>query len=317
MATAVLMDSLKVVEARLAQVPVVGYTVYWRLSGVRIGHADYANRLRAAGFAGADPGKPSAQVALRRALDLWKGKYGRALAKGSGGSDDTASRIRIVDISSKGNETVFGIVRERRNHDKKSVRHTTEARVFVEHDTRAISVTLKDEGDYDSQFNEDVLEDQIRPFWRYAQDVLDSGDVSASVLRIVGRLDSVRLRPEGGVYFVPATRQDDLRVLKTLVEGINGACFLATLGIPNLDEYKSEAVRSVHEGLISDLDEAARELDLLLSESKPLESTVAARLREYRRLKGKVEIYAEALGMQTDKAMARLDGLTAKVKELL
>ncbi len=84
-----------------------------------------------------------------------------------------------------------------------------------------------------------------------------------------------------------------------------------------LSQYKADAVRSVHDGLMSDLDEAGRELDELLSESKPLESTIAARLREYRKLKAKVEVYSDALGMQQEKALARINGLTAKVKELL
>jgi hypothetical protein len=38
------------VEASTSQLPLLGYTVFWRLAGIRVSHPDLEQALQAAGF---------------------------------------------------------------------------------------------------------------------------------------------------------------------------------------------------------------------------------------------------------------------------
>ncbi len=56
------------VEASTAQLPLVGYTVFWRLTGIRVSHPDLEQALESTGFEKYLPDPPTPRVALRRAL---------------------------------------------------------------------------------------------------------------------------------------------------------------------------------------------------------------------------------------------------------
>src|SRR5215475_1760116 len=59
------------VEASISQFPLVGFTVLWRLAGIRVSHSDLERALRATGFEKYLPDLPTPRVALRRALAEW------------------------------------------------------------------------------------------------------------------------------------------------------------------------------------------------------------------------------------------------------
>src|SRR5262245_18501736 len=55
-------------EAATSQLPLIGFTILWRLEGVRVSHPDLAQALQSAGFEQYLPDPPTPRVALRRAL---------------------------------------------------------------------------------------------------------------------------------------------------------------------------------------------------------------------------------------------------------
>jgi hypothetical protein len=59
------------VEASTSQFPLLGYTVFWRLSGIRVSHPDLERALQSTGFDKYLPDPPTPRVALRRALAEW------------------------------------------------------------------------------------------------------------------------------------------------------------------------------------------------------------------------------------------------------
>ena len=76
--------------------PLLGYTVSWRFSGIEIGHNDLRQRLLAAGFGAHTPKPPTARATLRRALIAWireRARAGRGPALDWDGADldDSAS----------------------------------------------------------------------------------------------------------------------------------------------------------------------------------------------------------------------------------
>ena len=63
--------NLAAVEASTEQVPVVGYTVLWRLHGLRVKHDQLKDALDRAGFLEFLPDPPTPRKSLRRALQAW------------------------------------------------------------------------------------------------------------------------------------------------------------------------------------------------------------------------------------------------------
>jgi hypothetical protein len=59
------------VEASTSQLPLIGFTVLWRLAGIRVSHPDLEQTLQSAGFEKYLPDPPTPRVALRRALAEW------------------------------------------------------------------------------------------------------------------------------------------------------------------------------------------------------------------------------------------------------
>src|SRR5690349_2282331 len=55
----------------------LGYTVFWRLAGIKVSHTDLVSLLQQTGFEAYLPERPSSYTALRRALLTWNREYGR------------------------------------------------------------------------------------------------------------------------------------------------------------------------------------------------------------------------------------------------
>src|SRR5262249_60950541 len=62
---------LNSLEAATSQLPLIGFTVLWRLEGIRVSHPDLGQALQSAGFEKYLPDPPTPRVALRRALAEW------------------------------------------------------------------------------------------------------------------------------------------------------------------------------------------------------------------------------------------------------
>jgi hypothetical protein len=58
-------------EAATSHLLLIGFTVLWRLEGIRVSHPDLEQALQSAGFEKYLPDPPTPRVALRRALAEW------------------------------------------------------------------------------------------------------------------------------------------------------------------------------------------------------------------------------------------------------
>ena len=90
-------------EASISQFPLVGFTVLWRLAGIRVSHSDLEQALRATGFEKYLPDPPTPRVALRRALAEWiraKQKTARTLQLQLGDEEIEAIQSLRVEVLS-------------------------------------------------------------------------------------------------------------------------------------------------------------------------------------------------------------------------
>src|SRR5262245_57733908 len=96
MQNCVSIHDLNGVEASTSQLPLVGYAVFWRLTGIRVSHLDLEQALQATGFEKYLPDPTTPRVALRRALAEWikaKQQIARSLQRQKDDEEDEGTTL--------------------------------------------------------------------------------------------------------------------------------------------------------------------------------------------------------------------------------
>jgi Family of unknown function (DUF6744) len=319
------------VEASTSQFPLIGYTVFWRLAGIRVRHPDLEQALQSAGFEKYLPDPPTPRVALRRALAEWiraKQRIARDLQLQQNGEDqneDDGGRRRtlIRVINRAGSEhLVYALVAEDIDFSMLGLSYGTALRILLHKKTGEMICTTDAEGVIDAQRESQQVTDELMPYWRQYRDLFIARDLSEMMREIVDEMNAVSLRQSGGVYFVPASERDSLFRLRQLIADIPQAPgldpFVCALGVPDAVEAKRGLSRAVHAGLLDEINSLRRDLGRLSESGDRLrEKTISQRLVIYKRLKAKAEMYQELLGMRQDEVRAEIAGLEREALNLL
>jgi hypothetical protein len=318
------------VEASTSQLPLIGYSVFWRLSGIRVSHPDLERALQATGFDKYLPYPPTPRVALRRALAEWiraKKRIARCLRfqedEEQDESDGGRRRTLIRVINRAGSEhLVYALVAEDIDFSALGLSYGTALRILLHKKTGEMICTTDAEGLIDAQRESQQFTNELAPYWRQYRDLFIARDLSEMMREIVDGMSAVSLRQAGGVYFVPASERDSLIRLRQLIADIPQVTgldpFVCALGVPDAVEAKRGLSRAVHAGLLDEINSLRGDLGRL-SESgeRSRERTIAQRLVIYKRLKAKAEMYQELLGMRQDEVRAEIAGLEREALNLL
>jgi len=322
---------LNSVEASTTQLPLIGFTVLWRLEGFRVSHLDLEQALQAAGFEKYLPDPPTPRVAVRRALAEWiktKQRTARTLQLQLGDVDqeenDGGRRrtlIRVIDRAGS-EHLVYALVAEDVDFSALGLSYGTALRILLNKKTGEMICTTDAEGVIDAQRESQQLTDELMPYWRKYRDLFIARDLSEMVREIIDGMNAVSLRQAGGVYFVPESERDSLLRLRQLIAGIphvaGSESFVCALGVPDAAEAKRGLSKAVHAGLLDEINSLRGDLGRLSESGDRLrEKTVAHRLVIYKQLKAKAEIYQELLGMRQDEVRAGIAGLEREALNLI
>jgi uncharacterized protein DUF6744 len=319
------------VEASTSQFPLIAYTVFWRLAGIRVSHPDLHRALQATGFDKYLPDPPTPRVALRRALAEWikaKQRIARELQlqPDDEGQDENGGgrrRTLIRVINRAGSEhLVYALVAEDIDFSALGLSYGTALRILLHKKTGEMICTTDAEGVIDAQRESQQVTNELMPYWRQYRDLFIARDLSEMMREIVDGMNAVSLRQAGGVYFVPASERDSLIRLRQLIAGIpqvaNLDPFVCALGVPDAVEAKRGLSKAVHAGLLDEINSLRGDLGRLSESGDRLrEKTIAQRLVVYKRLKAKSEMYQELLGMRRDEVRAEIAGLERDALNLL
>jgi hypothetical protein len=318
-------------EAATSQLPLIGFTVLWRLEGIRVGHSDLERALRATGFEKYLPDPPTPRVALRRALAEWiraKQKTARTLQlqqddeeQDEHGGGRRRTLIRVIDRAGS-EHLVYALVAEDIDFSALGLSYGTALRILLNKKTGEMICTTDAEGVIDAQRESQQVTDELMPYWRQYRDLFIARDLSQMVREIIDGMNAVSLRQAGGVYFVPENERDALFRLRQLIAGIpQGAgseSFVCALGVPDADEAKRGLSKAVHAGLLDEINSLRGDLDRLSESGDRLrEKTIAQRLVIYKQLKAKAEMYQELLGLRQDEVRAGIARLEHEALNLL
>src|SRR5215471_18849549 len=325
-------SDLNGVEASTSQFPLIGYTVFWRLAGIRVSHPDLERALQATSFDKYLPDPPTPRVALRRALAEWiraKQRIARNLQLQHDDDEDQDEnncgrrRTLIRVINRAGSEhLVYALVAEDIDFGALGLSYGTALRILLHKKTGEMICTTDAEGVIDAQRESRRVTDELAPYWRQYRDLFIARDLSEMMREIVAGMNAVSLRQAGGVYFVPVGERDSLLGLRQLIVDIPQASgldpFVCALGVPDAIEAKRGLSKAVHAGLLDEINSLRGDLGRLSESGDRLrEKTIAQRLVIYKQLKAKAEMYQDLLGMQQDQVRAGIAGLEREALNLL
>jgi len=282
------------------ELPVLGYTVFWRLSGVRIAREALIRALAETGLAAHVPAPPSPECALRRALaHLARARHGERLL------------LRTVSHA----PCVLAVVEETPDQQG-SLAYHTHLRARYDAGTRQVYATLRASGPIDASTEEPGTGTALRALFAQASETHTGEDLSRLLRAVVAGCQAVRL--QRGVSFVPAAASEPLARLAELVERLPGAPLFARLAQVDERETRRRLVHAVHADLVRELERMETRLgQARAAHPQPETGTLCQQLVGVRALQQKARVYTELLGARVQEIQARLEALQAGVQRLV
>lgn len=325
-------QSLQAVQTSVEKLPLVGFTVFWRLAGIRVTHDQLTKGLDQAGLRPFLPKPPTPRIALRRALERWIADRKRLMSgiqkeladeQDESPVSNETQRMLIRVINRAGSEhLVFALVAENIDFAALGLSYGTSLRILLHKKTGAMIVTTEAEGRIDAQHESQRLAAELAPYWDEYRDLHIARDLSEMMRTIIASLHATSLRQAGGVYFVPITERAPLNRLQTMVDALPRIPeidpFVCALGIPDAKETKKGLAQAVHAGMMDELVSLRADLEQLSeSGSKVRAQTVAQRMLGFRRMRAKAELYRDLLDMQQEQVRAAIGELEGEARKLL
>ncbi len=325
-------QSLQAVQTSVEKLPLVGFTVFWRLAGIRVTHDQLTKALDQAGLHLFLPKPPTPRIALRRALERWIADRKRLMSgiqkeltdeQDESPVSNEAQRMLIRVINRAGSEhLVFALVAENIDFAALGLSYGTSLRILLHKKTGAMIVTTEAEGRIEAQHESQRLAAELTPYWDEYRDLHIARDLSEMMRAIIASLHATSLRQAGGVYFVPITERTPLNRLQTMVDALPRIPeidpFVCALGIPDAKETKKGLAQAVHAGMMDEIASLRTDLEQISeSGSKVRAQTVAQRMLGFRRMRAKAELYRDLLDMQQEQVRAAIGELEGEARKLL
>jgi hypothetical protein len=278
----------------------LGYAVFWRLSGVQIPHADLCQALAQAGFGHSIPPLPPPSMALRRALLQFAQRFWQE-----------EMLVRMVSRT----PCLLALVREEPDAQG-TLTYQTRMRVQYDEGSQDIRCTRQAGGPIDATTEDVPLSTALRPLFQEACQTHTGEDLSRIVRAMMSSWQAVRL--QRGVYFVPVQASAQLQRLDALVARLPGSPLLATLARMDERRTRERLVHAIHADLVRELETLETSLhDLQTARVPPTAALLCHQLVQFRTFQQKAQVYAELLGTRLQEMTARLETLQAGVQQLV
>lgn len=328
------------VDSTLApSLPICGLNLVWNARNVRVTREDLEAALSRHNLESYLPEPVSARLSLRRALDAWlrqEMRDGGASPMTGGGSgegragrdaegSETRSLVRV--INSRGSDfVVYAVVAEHVDLAAYGLSYGTRLRVRLDKETKRLTVTTEGSGEFTDERENPTLVRAILPYWKEFRSLYLSPDLTGMIRRMIADLDSVAVRREGGVYFVPAHAEPRVRTIQAMLAEINSGCrdgddgaHLTALPVTDEARARRELARAVHAGIVGEIEALAYDLQRFTQapEGTVRPQTIAERLTAYREMRRKTQFYSELLDMRRADIDRALDELTSRARAVV
>ncbi len=148
------------------------------------------------------------------------------------------------------------------------------------------------------------MTDKVMAAYAAMEGKVPAARLSAALVDVVCALGGVRLRPNGGLYFLPAARVGRWREAAEVAERAGGGrsrCYLMQ------QEWTPDTVRAVRDAVTADVEAEAARLSADILSGELGEKALAARAREAAALRRKVGEFEHVLGVGLEALAALVD----------
>lgn len=266
--------------------PLLGYYIYWSLSSMEVRYADFVRVLGEIGLPTDIASKPRVKTAANRMVN-----------------EEVARREKCKKVSKETNDmTIWSIVSH--NFDANNDAHALqETKILFFKETETLRVEGYGAAEIMSRFQE-------------IQGSYNQDDFRVVVKQFITQYaNCLTVRDSGGVYFIPATKQDELDKLQELFERYNFTLDV----IPIIDTQKAKA--STWKALVGDVQSSIQELTEDLNNFNPTtkraERSMDDRVKKYKELRERVEAYEVLLNGTAEDLKAKIDGLSKQLQSKL
>lgn len=312
--------SIAVTTAAMEGLPLLGYATWWRLSGIKIEHKDFSDRLEAAGFRKFTPKPVTYRKALSRALREWLKDYDINKDTAPSKSQKTKSLIRPINEPNKA-WMVFGLIIEAQDLQEMGFAHTTGLRILLSKKSGNFIITSKNNGLITDKDESDLLRQSILPYYERQLELVTGQDVSSTITKITDNLGATSLRSMGGLYYIADSHKEELDKLAKLVENLSDNSQFVMLPILDIEQTRKQIAKNLQSGLLDQVTAAKNDLLRLVELAKEgrtvRQSTITKLLDNYKELKGKASFYADKLEMRKEEILEEITDLQHAAHTLL
>jgi hypothetical protein len=282
----------------------LGYLLWWSLNDVEVLQSDAESLCVTVGLDPKMCPKIEARGGVVKALE----SLGFRASPQSGKKMDLDGKARVFYDRTADDEKGFTVTLQERTVANGVAAYVEVQRIHYDRSTKAIDLSTSFmHGDIHAAFKKYCETYRANEVRRIIQNVLAEGK-------------AITVRESGGVYFVPDFYTPTLDKLKAMVAAINGVS-LTTLGIVDTEQSRSEMadaaqaeVKRTVDSLMADI----QALEARIAEGQNVrESTLEARIDEFKALREKALCYQELVQMEVSDVETALASLTARVEKML
>lgn len=149
---------------------------------------------------------------------------------------------------------------------------------------------------------------QIDSMYQFNLGWMPSRDVTDSLVGMLSRNRAVRLKPNGGVYFVPECSADKVDAVFQILNQHGSRCILLQQDLSNDPEFRKQILDSTNEDIVEGLAEMQAEMEEILADpkKKPRSNGLESKMKAIARYHDLLEYYQKTFGVGLTAAQASM-----------
>jgi hypothetical protein len=302
---------LAMLQQGATQFEILGYLVWWNIREVKLTRDQFIAALKAAGLPEKYAREHNYRATLLRAIK------------------DMEETGLVRPVKEDPINMIFQFTAELPSEDPTNPHLTYKPMVVVNIDKEAYVMFAGDAGGEDSALAKSIcgitnpqtgephekaeeIKQQIINAFNANKATYKSSDLTRYIQRILeDNADIISLRPQGAIYFVPATYQSVVHSVNTLVNTLGYGCTFEYAPIPNVDSAQKMVGDSFEAEVLDLFKNMDEEVKDMKESKKPIsEKWVDTRLDRIKKIQKRIDMYAEVLGVKAQQLAGNFDALS-------
>jgi len=144
-----------------------------------------------------------------------------------------------------------------------------------------------------------------------------SDDLRGVLVKAVDAFQGVKLRPTGGIYWIPAVHAGKLRAVERAVKQISTGSQLTLIAVTRMNGNATNLAGAAQGALEGELAALKAEIEAWATAPPSRISTLASRVEAFQALRDKADLYRGILSVEVSALDAGLDTLTENVRRMI